>query len=258
MSVVSRYASSVSLRGHIKSQPIIISRTFGQSLPRVAGREIRDFEQTFAVELHANVHNRTLVRTRVHVDVRCGARARREALRGKSSAAQSAAGILTHLIQSIIFRGTFSPSVLLPGNGGGIADPPSSLFNLGCDLVPATLILESLLRVWTPTCTHVRTYMHPEVATYVVREYHAYRYVLILATSIIPRVGEYIYIYIYIVTRTSSRWKLRSALVNVHTDSHGHCVRLLLCARARAIHVHYEADTCNGPFGMGDWPSRGI
>lgn len=225
----------------------------------MAGREIRDFEQTFAVgrivELHANVHNRTLVRTRVHVDVRCGARARREALRGKSSAAQSAAGILTHLIQSIIFRGTFSPSVLLPGNGGGgIADPSSSLFNLSRDLVPATLTLEiSFTCVVTDVHTSVRTYMHRERSARTL----SVNTTLIDMYSSLQRALYRELANIY-STRTSSRWKLRSALVNVRTDLHGHCVRLLLCARARAIHVHYGADTCNGPFGMGDCPSRGV
>lgn len=71
------------------------------------GREIRDFEQTFAigrvVELY-NVHSRG--RPPILARVRRG--------EAERFAAQSAPGILTHLIQSIISRGTFSPSVLLP------------------------------------------------------------------------------------------------------------------------------------------------
>lgn len=46
-----------------------------------------------------------------------------EALRGKTLAAQSTGGILTRLIQSIICRGTSSPSALLPDFVGGFAAP---------------------------------------------------------------------------------------------------------------------------------------
>lgn len=48
-----------------------------------------------------------------------------EALRGKTLAVQSAGGILTRLIQSIICRGTSSPSALLPDS---VAVSRSDLF----------------------------------------------------------------------------------------------------------------------------------
>lgn len=85
-----------------------------------------------------NVHSRTHTCTRETT----------RALRGKSWAAQSAPGILTHLIQSIISRGTFSPSVLLPST-----DPPFIPFQ---PLSTTTQLSDLFYVRWPHRHTHFR------------------------------------------------------------------------------------------------------
>lgn len=75
-----------------------------------------------------------------------------EALRGKTLAVQSAGGILTRLIQSIICRGTSSPSALLPDSVGGFSLRPisRSLFSRSLSLI----ITHAVRSVFSLTCVN--------------------------------------------------------------------------------------------------------